>query len=262
MSECRPVSLHVERSGTGRPVVLAHGFGGSARNFRPQARALEDRYQLVLYDARGHGRSEAPADPSQYEPDCVTEDLARVVAETGSDRVCVGGLSMGAGVALRFALAHPERVSALVLAAFPRGAREDGSADWALSLADAIEREGLETAGSRYIWGERSRFDPRGAALIRQGFLEHRPEALAATLRHLLAVQPAVEDMRARLARLDVPVLVIVGSNDPGSVAPSHALSEALPHAHLTVIEGAGHVVNLVAQAAFNAALDAFLRAT
>src|SRR2546427_560390 len=67
--------LHVEVEGSGPVVVLAHGFGGSARNFLSQARALRDRYRIVRFDARGHARSEAPAEASAYTPDVFVADL-------------------------------------------------------------------------------------------------------------------------------------------------------------------------------------------
>src|SRR5213593_3269207 len=114
--------LHVEVEGSGPVVVLAHGFGGSARNFLPQARGLRDRYRIVRFDARGHARSEAPAEASAYTPEAFVADLGRVLDQVGARAAIVGGLSMGAGTALRFALAHPGRVQGLVLAAFPPGA--------------------------------------------------------------------------------------------------------------------------------------------
>jgi pimeloyl-ACP methyl ester carboxylesterase len=54
-------ALHVEAAGQGPGIVLAHGFGGSARNWRPQLRALRAQKRVAVYDARGHARSEAPA---------------------------------------------------------------------------------------------------------------------------------------------------------------------------------------------------------
>src|SRR5258705_11574753 len=102
--------LHVEVDGIGPAVLLAHGFGGSARNFGPQMRALKDRYRVVRYDARGHGRSDAPTEASVYTPAAFVDDMRRVLDEVGADTAVVGGLSMGAGIALRFARAHPQRV--------------------------------------------------------------------------------------------------------------------------------------------------------
>jgi pimeloyl-ACP methyl ester carboxylesterase len=252
--------LHVEVEGDGPVVVLGHGFGGSARNFGAQARALRGRWRIVRFDARGHARSEAPADPAAYRPECFVADVGRVLDGVGASRAAVGGLSMGAAVALRFARAHPERVEKLILAAFPAGAREGrGMAGVAVPFADAIERDGLEAAGAAFVWGPASGLDPASARLVRQGFVEHAPHALAHTLREFLAVEPSVAEMAPALAGVAAPTLVVVGANDAGSRASCEALAAALPHARLVVVPGAGHVVNLQAPAAFNAAVTEFL---
>lgn len=252
--------LHIEVDGQGPTIVLGHGFGGSARNFRAQARALKPRFRVVRFDARGHGRSEAPAEPRAYEPEAFVGDVGRVLDQVGATEAVIGGLSMGAGVALRYALAHPERTRALVLAAFPPGDATPGSfGAIAQEFADAIEREGLERGGERYVWGPTSGMDRRAAALIRQGFLEHPPHALAHTLRRLIAVQPTVAEMRDALAAVTRPALVIVGENDRSSLGASRALADALPDARLAVIPAAGHLVNVAQPAAFNAELARFL---
>ena len=250
--------LHIEVEGSGPVVVLGHGFGGSARNFLPQARA--DRYRVVRFDARGHARSGAPSDPAAYTPEEFVADVARVLDEIGAERAVVGGLSMGAGIALRVALAHPERVQALVLAAFPPGAEVQSSfSAVARDFADAIERDGLEAAGARFVWGPSSGLDPEAARLVRRGFLEHAPHALAHTLRGVIAVQPSVTELAPRLAGVAPPALVIVGGRDRTSLPASRALVAALPRARLVVVEEAGHVVNLAQPAAFNTALEQFL---
>ena len=239
-------------------MVLGHGFGGSARNFRPQARALQSSGRFVLFDARGHGRSDAPEQPGDYEPEEFVEDLLRLVDMSGADRAVVGGLSMGAGVALRFALEHPDRLAGLVLAAFPAAGGGTGDS-WAHDFAAALDDHGVERAGEQFVWSERSRFDPKGAALIRAGFLEHSAHGLAHTLRGLLSQQPPVEALTPQLAALDVPALVMVGSNDRISLGPSSELAAVLPRATLKIVEDAGHVVNLAAPKEFNRALGAFL---
>src|SRR3989442_9959431 len=88
-------ALHVEAEGDGPVVVLGHGFGGSARNFLPQARALRDRYRIVRFDARGHARSGAPAEAAAYTPEAFVADVGRVLDQVGAARAVVGGLSMG-----------------------------------------------------------------------------------------------------------------------------------------------------------------------
>lgn len=247
--------LHTEADGSGRPpLVLAHGFGGSARNFGPQARAFRDRHRVVRYDARGHARSEAPDDPAAYTPATFVDDLARVA---GPEPAVVGGLSMGAVTALRFALEHP--VQALVLAGWP-SRTPTSYTTIAERFADAIERDGIETAGARFVWGPESGLDPEAAKFVRQGFLEHPPHGLVHTLRGVIAQQPAVADLAARLAGLTAPTLVIVGDRDRGSLQPSRELAQTIPNARLVVVADAGHVVNLAQPAHFNAALDEFLR--
>jgi pimeloyl-ACP methyl ester carboxylesterase len=276
--------LHIEADGEGPTIVFAHGFGGSARNFRAQARALAVRFRVVRFDARGHARSEAPNDPEAYRPEAFVEDVARVLDEVGASAAVIAGLSMGAGIALRFALAYPQRTRALVLASFPAGGvsgsvqsdsaparlrpamgvatrNESGSLSAvAGAFADAIEREGLEAAGARFVWGPDSGLEPRAARLIRQGFLEHDPRALAYTLRGLIAEQPSPAALVHVLPTVRQPVLLIVGEHDRSALEASRVLADGLPNARLIVIPDAGHLVNIAQPAAFNAAVDAFLR--
>ncbi len=271
MAEAGEVELHVEERGAGPIVALAHGFGGSARNFRREARALQDRHRVVLWDARGHARSAAPTDPALYTPEQMIADVVRVLDRIDADAsmydsrlAVVGGLSMGAGIALGYALSYPERVRALVLAAFPPGAsepREGGltQAEWAHAFADAIESKGLEPAAAEYAWGARSGFDPAAAKLVRQGFLEHTPHGLENVLRGVLATQRSAAQLAPHLRALRVPALLVVGAEDRLSRGPSEVLARALPRARLVVIPGAGHVVNLLAPAAFDRALREFL---
>ena len=252
-------ALHVEVEGHGPVVVLGHGFAGSARNLGPQARALRDRFTVVRYDARGHARSEAPDDPAAYTLEAFVADLGRVLDQVGAAEAVVGGLSMGALVALHFALAHPARVRALVLAAFPSRASAGGISMVARRFADAIEARGLEAAGAEFVWGPDAGLGPRAANLVRQGFLEHKPRALAHTLRGVLADQPVVEKMAPALGTLRQPALVVVGDRDRGSRGPSEALVAGLRRARLLVVPGAGHIVNLEQPATFNRMLGEFL---
>ena len=248
-----PVSLHVEEHGNGPAIVLLHGFAGSARNFRPQVRALSNRYRAVCFDARGHARSEAPEEEKAYEREAFVSDIDRVIDRTKQDRVVLSGLSMGAALALEYALLHSDRLSGLALAAFPPPG--DASPDgYASRFARAIEEHGLERAGEMFVWGG-GRFDARSAALIRQGFLEHAPHALAHILRRVIARQPSVEELAPDLDRLALPTRIIVGTTDTPSISPSRELASRIHGARLVEVEGAGHVVNLQNQQLFNEVL-------
>ena len=109
------------------------------------------------------------------------------------------------------------------------------------------------------MWGPKSGFDRNAAAFVRQGFLEHDARSLAAVLRGFLARLPSLDERASQLAALAAPALVIAGEADPISLAPSRRLATLVPRADLAVVPGAGHVVNLAAPAAFNAALSRFL---
>jgi pimeloyl-ACP methyl ester carboxylesterase len=254
--------LHVETHGTGPALVLAHGFGGSARNWRPQLRALKSELTVHLYDARGHARSPAIASAAEARPEAVVADFAAVADAASAAPLIAGGLSMGAATALRFALARPERVRALVLMAPPAGPSSGrGISASALAFAQAIEREGLDAAGARFAWGPNAGLDPQGAGWVRAGFLEHDAQSLAHLLREYVARLETPAEMAGALALLSAPVLLIVGERDAASLPTAHELAAALPDARLEVIGGAGHVVNLAQPERVNAVLREFLGA-
>lgn len=239
-------------------MLLCHGFGGSARNFRVQARALESQFRVTLFDWPAHARSPAPEGAAAYRSDALLADLDELVRAAGAPLV-LGGLSLGAKLSLDYALAEPSQVRGLVLASYPSSGEDPKRKEWALGFADAIEADGLDKAGAIYVWGERSRFDPKGAAWIRQGFLEHSPQGLAHILREVLAVSPSPRTLAPRLRVLEVPTCIVAGADDPESLTPCRELAELLPNAELHEIDGAGHVVNLANPALFNEVLQAFL---
>jgi pimeloyl-ACP methyl ester carboxylesterase len=250
----------MESVGTGPDLVLAHGFAGSARNWRPQVRALRDRYRVTTWDARGHARSPAPPG-TEFSLEGLVRDMATVMdrAQIGEPAV-IGGLSLGAATALELALLEPNRVRGLILASFPASRSWPGGfGSIADAFAGAIEREGVDAAGARFVWGPDSGLDEAGAALVRQGFVEHDGHSLAAMLRGVLAVLPAPARWAPRLGALGVPVLVIAGGNDAGSLESGRELVAALPDARLEVVEGAGHVVNLARPAEGSELIGSFL---
>ena len=239
-------------------IVFCHGFGGSARNFRLQARLLEPHFHVTLFDLRGHARSPAPEGAESYRMAALLADLDEIVQAQATPLV-LAGLSLGAKLSLDYALEHPERVRALVLASYPTSGEVETRRAWALGFADAIEQRGLDEAGAEFVWGERSRFDPKGAKLIRQGLLEHAPHALAHLQREVLAASLSPQSMAPRLRALTIPTCLIAGTDDPESLGPCRELAALLPQAELHELEGAGHVVNLTKPTLFNQLLQAFL---
>ena len=104
-----------ETLGDGPDVVLMHGLTATRRYAVMGSKALPRAgYRLTTFDARGHGESSPAPDSSAYDYRDLVEDLRAVLDHLGVERAAIGGASMGAHTAMAFALAWPERVSALV----------------------------------------------------------------------------------------------------------------------------------------------------
>src|SRR5437868_14150421 len=109
------VRLYYEEHGAGSPLVLAYGIGGNADLWDTNRDALAARHRLVLWEPRGHARSESPDDPAKYSFARWALDLKAVLDHLRIRKAHVGGLSLGAGIATRFALRFPARVRSLVV---------------------------------------------------------------------------------------------------------------------------------------------------
>lgn len=132
-------TLYYESRGSGPAVVLLHGGRLDHSSWDPQVGPLSRAFRVIRYDARGHGRSTAPAGPFS-----MVEDLRRVLDHLGVQRAHLVGLSMGAGAAFDFAVQHPGRVETLTLvstSAPPPGVPLPPGAP--PSLAEAAGRERL-----------------------------------------------------------------------------------------------------------------------
>jgi 3-oxoadipate enol-lactonase len=233
------VRLAGERAGTGVPVVLLHGLTATRRYVLMGSRYLARAgCDLVAFDARGHGESSPAPDPSAYEYSDMVGDLDTVVRTTGSPVVLVGN-SMGAGTAVAFALAYPERVSALAIVTPGFGGGERGEADleeWD-RLAAGMKRAGVEGFMDAYEPPADPRWRETALKFTRQRVERHRhPEAVADALR--VVPRSIAFDGMDELERLDIPALV-VGSrdeSDPGHpLALAHEYADRLPRAELLV---------------------------
>jgi pimeloyl-ACP methyl ester carboxylesterase len=233
--------------GAGKPIVLCHGITATRGGVLHGSRLLErGGFRVLRYDARGHGESDpAPAGEGYGYPQLVG-DLERLVeAELGSGRFLLAGSSMGAHTAVAYALAHPERLTGLVVIG-PAYAGEPISAASAAywdGLAAALEADGID-AFVAYIGREQPI-----APAYRDSVLRFTRERMAAH-RDLGAVAQALrETPRSRpfggldeLRAIATPTLVVASGDeaDPGHPhAVAVAYAEAIPGAKL-VGEGEG----------------------
>lgn len=207
-----------ETAGTGPDVVLAHGLTATRRYVVSGSRALPRAgYRLTTYDARGHGES-APAESYEYRD--MVGDMLAVLDHLGAQRAVVGGASMGAATAVAFALAHPERVRALVLITPAYEGHPSGDYEQWDRLADGLERGGVDGFMAAYEPSVTEPWRETVLTVARQRLAQHRhPEAVACALRAV--PRSAAFDGLEQLERIDVPVLV-VGSRDEAD--PAHPL--------------------------------------
>ena len=254
------VRIAWERHGAGEPLLLLHGLGYARWGWEPVLPGLAERFDVLLFDNRGIGESDAP--PGPYTVAEMAEDAVQVLDEAGVDRAHVVGTSLGGMVAQELALAHPDRVDRLVLActmpggpqAFPLPARTLALMAEAPTLEPAVAlRRFVENALAPATPGERPELVDR--------IMEHRlataqpPEAWAAQ-----AAAGAGFDRYDRMGEIAAPTLVLTGTED-AVVDPRNAdvLAEHVPDARLERVEGAGHLFFWEEPAAFVASVGRFL---
>jgi pimeloyl-ACP methyl ester carboxylesterase len=244
----RGVDLAVRETGRGRPFVFGHGLLGSMAQEDDadllDRAPLEAGLRLVRYDARGHGGSEATLAPDDYRWPELARDMLALVDGLGCDAAALGGVSMGCATSLHAAVRAPERVTALVLMAPPTAwdTRPRQALVYRL-LATAIEWFGLRLF---LLLASLPRPAPRNPALARleRSVTDHLrradARAVVCALRGAAASDlPAAE----KLARLDVPALILAWQDDPTHpVSTARRLAELLPRAELHVATSAEEI--------------------
>lgn len=238
--ESSGIELAGETVGEGPPIVLLHGLTATRRYVVHGSNALPRRgYQLITYDARGHGESDPAPAGGGYAYGELTGDLGRVLGDRSGQTPVLGGHSMGCHTAAAYALDHPGEIAGLVaIGPNQLGLPVPGEAlaHWD-RLADGLERSGVEGFMDAY----EADLSPEGAwretlvRITRERIERHRhPEAVAKALREVPRSNPF--DGIAELESLDIPALVVASHDDtdpehPYSVA--EAWAEALPNARL-----------------------------
>ena len=134
------VTLHVEQTGAGTPILFIHEFAGDARSWSPQTEHFSHRYRCVTYNARGYPPSEVPDDVERYSQARAVDDARDVIRALNIEGAHVVGLSMGGFCALHLGLRYPELVSSLVIAGCGYGAQPQAR--------DAFRRESAVIAAA------------------------------------------------------------------------------------------------------------------
>lgn len=259
------VHLNVEQAGAGPPLVLLHGFTGSAAGWAEHSEAFAQSHAIAAVDLLGHGLSDAPDDPVRYGIGYATEDILSVLDALGIRRAGLLGYSMGGRVAISLAVVAPERLSALILESASPGIldagtrRERAAAD--AELAAAIEQDGVEPFVDRWerlpLFASQTALPDEARRYLRARRLRNNPTGLANSLRGLgQGVQPPMHEY---LQQIRVPTLLIAGGLDPAYCEMGQEVRAMIPHARLEVVPGAGHTVHLEQPERFRALVLEFL---
>jgi non-heme chloroperoxidase len=267
------VNLHVEDSGgTGRPVVLIHGWPLSGESWSEQTGPLAQAgYRVVTYDRRGFGESDKPKGigTAGYDYDTLTEDLHNLLVELDLNDVTLVGFSMGGGeVARYFTTYGNDRVHSVVFAGAvpPYLPKSDDNPDGPLDAETAeLFESGLKNDRDAFFEQFTTMFFSANDQLVVTEDVRQQAYALAqqsderAALGCLNAF--GTTDFREDLPKINVPTLVIHGDSDgivpfEGSGKRTH---EAVKGSELVLVAGGPHGFNVSHAGEFNEALIAFL---
>jgi len=252
------IQMNYELSGKkdGPFVILSHSLGSSLAMWNLQMKALEPHFQVLRYDIRGHGKSEAP--PGAYTLELLGEDAVALLDVLEIERVHWVGLSMGGMIGQSIALTHPNRFKSLALCDTMAAIAPEAQPIWQERI-DAVREKGVE-----------SQLEPTMERWFTPTFLNLNPNMLGVIRKEFLATPAqgylgciyAIRKLNYldRLSIIKIPTLIMVGEDDPGTpVSASEAMHQRIPSSKLVIIKSARHLSSVEQPEAFNTNLLTFL---
>jgi 3-oxoadipate enol-lactonase len=228
--------MQVEVEGSGDPVIMLHGLGGTSNTFCPQVLGLGGRYRTIRPDLPGSGRT--PVSGSLTIQSMV-DAVVRAAKAIGAERAHFVGHSMGTIVCQHVAEQHPELVRSLALFGPihqpPEPARK-GLGD----RAAKARAEGMPGIADQIVEatlsGDTKSNAPVAVALVREFIMRQDAEGYARNCEALAAAQPA------NLDRIKCPVRLVTGDEDPvASASNARTMAERLSDARVTILNRCGH---------------------
>ncbi|MBN1234898.1 MAG: alpha/beta hydrolase [Methanotrichaceae archaeon] len=238
------IKMYCEVHGQGEPLLMIMGLGGHCLDWGeivPQR--LAERYQVILFDNRGAGRSDQPLGPCSIEQ--MANDTVGLMDALGIDRAHILGGSMGGMIALQMALDCPERINRLVLGATSAGGR---SRVFPLPEIEKYFYPRLDLSAHDYLLWTSSVCYPQEFIDAHPDIVEQKIQANLAFPCTLAAYEAQLEafktfDVDGHLHAIHVPTMVIIGDRDVLIPPPNSLLmAERIPGAKIRQIEGAGHI--------------------
>ncbi len=241
--------VHVRDEGSGPALLLIHGSNASLHTWEPWVARLKDRYRVITLDMQGHGLT-GPIPSRCYSRECMVETVEAVREKLGIERMAIGGNSMGGAIAWAYALAQPERVSALILVD-SAGAQVQAERPQPIGfrvlqvpgvrkLAETITPRSLIASSLDQSVSVKSAASEE--KVTRYWELLRYPGNRRATLDRSEAPRTPVS-LETFAPLKDVPTLILWGRQDTlFALTAAEWFQRALPHARLIVYDGIGHL--------------------
>ncbi len=233
------VQLNYRLSGSGGlPLVLVHGVGSYCESWDGVITRLSDRFRILSFDLRGHGRSARVK--GRYEIDDFTGDVLALADHTGFGRFDLAGFSLGGLIAQRLALTHPERLRRLVLLSTVSG-RTDEERERVLARLAALKAgdrgSHYDASLSRWLTEDFQARNPELIVELRRRNAENDPDCYASAYRVL-----AETDFGGLIDQIRLPTLIMTGEHDQGSnPRMSRYMHERIPDSRLHILPGLRH---------------------
>ena len=248
-----------ELHGSGPVVALIHGFGLNRGMWQWQLPALTPYFSVLAYDLLGHGASAPPA----RTPDLAmfSGQLLRLLDRCAIERAAVVGFSLGGMIARRFALDHPDRLSALAILHSPHDRTPAERAAVRERVREARARgpsANVDSALDRWFTPAFRAAEPDLISLVRRWITGNEPDVYARIYRVLAEGDAEIVD---GLERITCPTLVMTGEADPGNTpVMSKAMAERIGGSRLVILPGLRHMALAQSPRAVNEPLSSFLR--
>jgi 2-hydroxy-6-oxonona-2,4-dienedioate hydrolase len=252
--------VYYQVQGEGDPLIMIHAGIADMRMWDEQWEELSQFFKVIRYDRPGFGQSPAVQGAVAHR-----QDLADLMNHLGITRTHLLGCSMGGELALDFALAFPNRVSALILvSATPSGFEFRGEPPAGLFDMISAMREGdLDRANALQIqisvdgpYRKAAQVDPE----LRGRFLAMNMAALRNGAAMVAEAAPLEPPAATRLTEVQAPTLVVAGALDHQEILRAASIMEAeIPNAQQIVVQNAGHFLNVEEARAFNRLVLKFL---
>jgi 3-oxoadipate enol-lactonase len=260
-AQCNGISIFYEAKGRGEPLVLISGLGGDHAFWQSSKGSLGSHFQLITFDTRGIGKSDAPDAP--YSMELFSDDLAGLLDSLKLQRANILGLSMGGNIAQMFALRHPHRISKLILAASFASMNIQ-----ARLFLDAVLRVYESGASTRqmfdliapWLFSRDFLEKPKSGVFLQYDESDPNPQPFYAWKRQYVAQQQF--DVIDSLCHIAVPTLILAGEEDRlAHLDDSKILAKHIKNSTLHVFPGAGHLINYESPKLFHRYVRDFLRA-